>query len=67
MFLISFGKRSTLKLSNLLPDGRDPLNPHFYIVLLGFTEVYIILCLFLLKNIDCGYSLELHRQGGSNE
>ena len=25
-----------------------------------------LLFLFLLKNIDCGYSLEPHRQGGSN-
>ena len=31
--------------------------PHFYIVKLGFTGVYIIF-LYLLKNIDCGYSLE---------
>ena len=44
----------------------DPLKPHFYTVKLGFTGVYIIL-LFLLKNIDCGYSLELPRRGGSNE
>ena len=44
----------------------DPLKPHFYIVKLGFTGVYIIF-LFLLKNIDCGYSLELPRRGGSNE
>ena len=35
----------------------DPLKPHFYIVKLGFTGVYIIF-LFLLKNINCGYSLE---------
>ena len=34
-----------------------PLKPHFYIVNLGFTGVYTIF-LFLLKNIDCGYSLE---------
>ena len=34
-----------------------PLIPHFYIVKLGFTGVYIIF-LFLLLNIDCGYSLE---------
>ena len=34
----------------------DPLKPHFHIVKLGFTGVYIIF-LFLLKNIDCGYSL----------
>ena len=33
-----------------------PFKPHFYIVKLGFTGVYIIF-LFLLKNIDCGYSL----------
>ena len=39
----------------------DPLKPHFYIVTLGFTGVYIIF-LFLLKNIDCGYSLELPRR-----
>ena len=44
----------------------DPLKPHFYIVKLGFTGVYIIF-LFLLKNIDCGYSLEPPRRGGSNE
>ena len=44
----------------------DPLKPHFNIVKLGFTGVYIIF-LFLLKNIDCGYSLEPPRRGGSNE
>ena len=44
----------------------DPFKPHFYIVKLGFTGVYIIF-LFLLKNIDCGYSLEPPRRGGSNE
>ena len=44
----------------------DPLKPHFYIVKLGFTGVYIIF-VFLLKNIDCGYSLEPPRRGGSNE
>ena len=44
----------------------DPLKPHFYIVILGFTGVYII---FLIStgNIDCGYSLEPPRRGGSNE
>ena len=34
-----------------------PLTPHFYIVKLGFTGVYMFF-LFLLFNIDCGYSLE---------
>ena len=41
----------------------DPLKPHFYIVILGFTGVYtiflfIFFLFFLLKHIDCGYSLE---------
>ena len=44
----------------------DPLKPHFYIVKLGFTG-YTLFFLFLLKNIDCGYSLEPPRRGGSNE
>ena len=37
-----------------------------YMVKLGFTRVNIIF-LFLLKTIDCGYSLEPPRRGGSNE
>ena len=44
----------------------DPLKPHFYTVRLGFTGVYIIF-LILLKNIDCGYSLETPSWGGSNK
>ena len=44
----------------------DPLKPHFYIVKLGFTGVNLFF-LFLLKNIDCWYSLEPPRRGGSNE
>ena len=44
----------------------DPLQPHFFIVKLGFIGVYIIF-LILLNNIDCGYSLEPPRRGGSNE
>ena len=44
----------------------DPLKPHFYIVNLGFTRVYIIF-LISAQNIDCGYSLEPPRRGGSNE
>ena len=35
----------------------DPLKPHFYIVKLDFTGVYIIF-LISAQNIDCGYSLE---------
>ena len=44
----------------------DPLKPHFHIVKLGFTRVYIIF-LISAQNIDCGYSLEPPRRGGSNE
>ena len=44
----------------------DPLKPHFYIVKLGFTGVYIIF-LIPAQNIDCGYSLEPPWWGGSNE
>ena len=35
----------------------DPIKPHFYIVKLGFTGVYIIFHISA-QNIDCGYSLE---------
>ena len=41
----------------------DSFKPHLYIVKLG----YILFFLFLLKSIDCGYSLEPPRRGGSNE
>ena len=44
----------------------DPLKPHFYIVKLGFTGVYIIF-LFSAQKIGCWYSLEPPRRGGSNE
>ena len=44
----------------------DSLKPHFYIVKLGFTGIYIIF-LISVPNIDCGYSLEPPRRGGSNE
>ena len=44
----------------------DPIKPHFYIVKLGFTGVYIIFHISA-QNIDCGYSLEPPRRGGSDE
>ena len=44
----------------------DALIPHFYIVKLGFTGVYIKF-LISAQNTDCGYSLEPPRRGGSNE
>ena len=39
------------------PCNVHPLTPHFNIVELRFTGVYIIF-LFLLQHIDCEYSLE---------
>ena len=44
----------------------DPRKPHFYTVKLRFTGVYNSF-LISAQNIDCGYSLEPPRRGGSNE
>ena len=65
-FYISANTMQLLPITKTCLYNFDPLKPHFYIVKLGFTGVYIIF-LFLLKNIDCGYSLEPPRRGGSNE
>ena len=45
----------------------DPNKPNFYIVKLGVYRGIHYFFLFLLKNIDCGYSLEPPRRGGSNK
>ena len=37
------------------PCNVYPLEPHFYIAKLGYAGVYLFF-LFLLQNIDCGYS-----------
>ena len=73
--MIKWGKESILRCRGFNSTGMDirktcscnvyPLKPHFYIAKLGYAGVYLY-CLFLLQNIDCGYSLELPRQGGSN-
>ena len=44
----------------------DILKPHFYTGKLRFTG-YTLFFLFLFKNKDCGYVLELPLQGDSNE
>ena len=41
-------------------------NEHPHIIKLVYAGVYLFF-LFLLQNIDCGYSLDLHSRGGSNE
>ena len=47
------------------PCNVYPLEPHFYIGKLGYAGVYLFF-LFLLQNIDCGYSLEPPQRGSSN-
>ena len=47
------------------PGNIYPPIPHFYIAKLGYARVYLFF-LFLLQNIDCGYSLEPPRRGGFN-
>ena len=44
----------------------DPLKPHFYKVNWG-SQGYSLIFLFLLKNIDCGYSLELPIRAGASK
>ena len=52
-----FGSTSVLKLHGPITKtclyNFDPLKPHFYIVKLGFSGVYIIF-LICAQNIDCG-------------
>ena len=47
------------------PCNVYPLEPNFYIAKLGYAGVYLFF-LFLLQNINYGYSLEPPRRGGSN-
>ena len=63
---LDLGRLSDYSITKTYLYNFDPLKPHFYIVKLGFTGVYNII-LFLVKNRDCGYSLEPPRRGGSNE
>ena len=54
-----------LNIRKTCPCDVYPLEPHFYIATLGYAGVYLFF-LFLLQNIDCGYSLEPPHRGGSN-
>ena len=47
------------------PCNIYPRKPHFYTAKLGYAGVNLFF-LFLLQNIDRGYSLEPPRRGGSN-
>ena len=65
-FLLPASKILVLVITKTCLYNFDPLKPDFYIVKLRFTG-YTLDFLFLLKNIDYGYSLEPPRRGGSNE
>ena len=57
----------TAMYGNIMASGNNDVRAMntFYIVKLGFAGLYLIF-LFLVQNIDCGYSLEPPRRGGSN-
>ena len=72
--LFSYLKLTVLQVSHRFPFGLlvitktclynfDPFKPHFYIVKLGFTGVYIIF-LISAQNVDSGYLFEPPRRGG---
>ena len=54
---VSQDLKTTKNITKTSPCNEHPLTPHFYIVKLGITGVYIF-SFILLQNIDCGYSLE---------
>ena len=70
MYLLMSEYLRCLSITSIIPKtclyNIVPLKPHFYIVKLGFTGVCII-SLISVQKIDCGYSLEPPRRGGSNE
>ena len=54
-----------LNVRKTCPCNVYPPEPHLYMAKLGYAGVYLFF-LFLLQNIDCGYSLEPPQRGGSN-
>ena len=65
IFLLKTNIVGTRNITKTCPCNVYPLGPHFYIAKLGCAGVYLFF-LFLLQNIDYGYSLEPPRRGGSN-
>ena len=63
---LQMAEKLTKNITKTYLYNSDPLKPHFYIVKLRFTGVYIIF-LISAQKIDYGYSLEPPRRGGSNE
>ena len=56
-----FQNTVTSRITKTCPYYVYPLEPHFHIAKLGYAGVYLFF-LFLLQNIDCGYSLESPRR-----
>ena len=52
-----YSESSSKIIRKTCPYNVYPIEPHFYIAKLGYAGVYLFF-LFLLQNIDCGYSLE---------
>ena len=69
-------KKKKKKSNKMKPLPSSSSRKHAYIILTPFNpgiiqstwglQGYTLVHLFLLKNIDCGYSLEPPRRGGSN-
>ena len=55
-----FQQMIILKHQENMPVNRTPPHTSRYIVKLGYAGIYLFF-LFLLQNIDCGYTLELSR------
>ena len=55
---LAIAEVSLLYTGLICPCNTYSIIPYLYIVKLGYTGVYLFF-LFLLQNIDCGYSLEL--------
>ena len=64
LLLLAFHSQCYLGIFIIMHHENMPIK--FYIVKLEFTG-FTLFFLFLLKNRDCGYSLEPPRRGGSNE
>ena len=64
-FMLTSAEPEMVYISKTCPCNVYPIEPHFYIEKLGYAGVYLF-SLFLLQNIDCGYSLEPPRRDGSN-
>ena len=64
-FIIACNKDKLLA-KKACPFNKYPLTLHVYVVKLGYTRVCSFFFLFLIQNIECGYSLEAPRRRDTN-